>query len=633
MVVGCLAADWGNMATTTEQRERFEGLVRKAEKLIAKSPREYRLRVGALALLGYLFIFGLLALLLGLIAAMIALVITTKAGVFIALFTNKLFFVLPVLIWFLAKGLWVRFEPPAGWPIHKEDAPGLFQELDKIRKQLALPRIHEVLITPDCDACIAQTPRLGIFGWHRNTLGLGFELLLFLTPGEMRAVIAHEAAHLSRNHSRFNGWIYRVRMSWHQIMESFDNANDFAARMLAKFFDWYVPYFDAMSFALARTNEYEADAIAAEIVPRMVVGSALKKSAVAGTLIEEDYWRPLLGISNYQPEPPKDLYSGLLRYRATANFSKPRVETILRNALLLETGHQDTHPALKDRLSALDIGYSVNFPGGIDAATIWLGESLGEIAAQFDSQALEQHADGWREFFTESQNEQLLLLQLTRRSITALSSAELWQRAWLTEKFRDANAALTLYQCYHEREPDDREADLAIGRILIERGDDTGLKNLERATEHFPVALPACEIAYGFLAGQGRHREAHDWRLRGEKFIDLHKEAAAERSDIDLRDEFLPAYLDLELEERLRAELQSDPDVTEAWLAQKRLSTAPEFPLYIIVIQHKRWFSGQEVTRRLADQLQLPGEGLVIDFSGEDRELAKKIRRSAVRLV
>jgi hypothetical protein len=37
--------------------------------------------------------------------------------------------------------------------------------------------IHEVLVTPEFNASIAQVPRLGVFGWHRNYLRIGLPLM------------------------------------------------------------------------------------------------------------------------------------------------------------------------------------------------------------------------------------------------------------------------------------------------------------------------------------------------------------------------------------------------------------------------------------------------------------------------
>ena len=55
----------------------------------------------------------------------------------------------------------------------RSDAPELFALLDRLRARLDTPPLHQVLVTADFNAGITQLPRLGVFGWHRNSLILG----------------------------------------------------------------------------------------------------------------------------------------------------------------------------------------------------------------------------------------------------------------------------------------------------------------------------------------------------------------------------------------------------------------------------------------------------------------------------
>jgi Zn-dependent protease with chaperone function len=71
------------------------------------------------------------------------------------------------------------------------------------------------------NAGVQQVPRFGIFG-SRNFLVLGLPLLQAVTPTELRAVVAHELAHLSRSHGRVNVWLYRIRATWGQLLESLE---------------------------------------------------------------------------------------------------------------------------------------------------------------------------------------------------------------------------------------------------------------------------------------------------------------------------------------------------------------------------------------------------------------------------
>jgi hypothetical protein len=51
-------------------------------------------------------------------------------------------------------------------------------------------KIHEVILDRSLNAAVLQHPRLGVLGWHKNYLFLGYQLMLALSPEEMRSVLA-----------------------------------------------------------------------------------------------------------------------------------------------------------------------------------------------------------------------------------------------------------------------------------------------------------------------------------------------------------------------------------------------------------------------------------------------------------
>src|SRR5205085_2005423 len=121
--------------------------------------------------------------------------------------------------WVVARVLWVRLTPPEGRMVTRAEAPALHALLDDLRRKLRASGFHRVFITTACNAGVNEVPRLGVFGWPRHYLQLGLPLLESLTVPELRAVLAHEFAHLSARHGRLGGWLYRLRRSWDQIFE------------------------------------------------------------------------------------------------------------------------------------------------------------------------------------------------------------------------------------------------------------------------------------------------------------------------------------------------------------------------------------------------------------------------------
>src|SRR3989442_14276269 len=87
--------------------------------------------------------------------------------------------------------------------------------------------------------------------------------MLAVSPEEFRATVAHEFGHFSGKHGKFGATIYRQTVTWHRIWDQLSKSN--ASWLLSSFLSWYMPKFEALSFALRRTNEYEADAAAVQI--------------------------------------------------------------------------------------------------------------------------------------------------------------------------------------------------------------------------------------------------------------------------------------------------------------------------------------------------------------------------------
>lgn len=110
----------------------------------------------------------------------------------------KLLLPIAVLVWIVARSLFVKFEPPSGIRLHRAHEPELFRMIDEVRGKIRGPRVHDVLVDDNANAREAQVPRLlGMLG-SRNYLVLGLPFFFALSADELRAVVAHELGHLSR---------------------------------------------------------------------------------------------------------------------------------------------------------------------------------------------------------------------------------------------------------------------------------------------------------------------------------------------------------------------------------------------------------------------------------------------------
>ena len=292
-------------------REQFDILVGQVEERFKNRAQELRNRTAFWAFVGYAgFVCWLLMVVLFAALFLVPAVKIPFEDSFLLFIIGGA--VLGVGGWAVLRVLWMRVKPPQGRVVTRAEVPALFATLDQLRQALNCVPFHQVLIISECNAAVSQKPRLGVFGWHRNYLLLGLPLMENLTPEEFRAVLAHEFAHLSRSHGRFGNWIYRLRYSWAVVFEGMNKPRPEGQASLRplinKYVDWFWPQFNAHAFVLSRSNEYEADRIAATLTSTKAAASALGRVALAARFYEEKFLPDIWLRANQEPTPPKDIF-------------------------------------------------------------------------------------------------------------------------------------------------------------------------------------------------------------------------------------------------------------------------------------------------------------------------------------
>ena len=149
----------------------FEGYVNQADAAAEKNFSQYKFKLRLFAILGYVVIFAMILAVTALIGGLGALAYLSPAVLFL-LVKKKLIFVLVPMLWVMLRSLWVKIEAPKGYEMTRERFPKVFDELDALSNQLDSLKIHTVLLTPEMNAAVIQTPRLGVLGWQKNTLFL-----------------------------------------------------------------------------------------------------------------------------------------------------------------------------------------------------------------------------------------------------------------------------------------------------------------------------------------------------------------------------------------------------------------------------------------------------------------------------
>ena len=614
-----------------EQQTKFDLLVRKLERSTSQQNKHnYQLRVIALAAIGYGYI-GLIFLALFSSLWAIKWWVESVQHHQVAMDGNQLWMLLGLVS---IATFWVQYTPLPDREIFRDDFPELFATIDELRIRLNAPPIHHVVINSDHNAAIYQAPRLGWLGWYQNYLILGLPLLQSLSPEQFKSTLAHELGHLSGNDSKFAGWIYRVRYMWEQLTHD----NDLF--ILQWFFRWYEPLIKAYSFVLVRDREYAADALAQRMTSQEVTASDLIQTYIYQYYLKESFTSQLDKQARDSEIPPENVVTQMLA-ALRQPLDPATAQVWLGLALGEATDTDDTHPCLSDRLAA--VGYPIPKywtprPILVTAAEWYFGDRLTDLAIELDAQWYKSHRARWLEQYQRTQYQKTYLTTLNIQAINQrLTLTEAVCQAELSTELSGDEKSLSLWYEILAREPTHPRTNYQVGRILVNRGHQSGCVYLEQAIALDPdLVIPSCEQLYRFYTYQEDLVSAETYLNWRQQHLPKQWRSKLERQVKD-NDKFVPHNLTPDRIAEIQRQLAKYPAIDRAYLVCKPMKVFPDLPLYILGIKLQ---NTSELNYFCPEQLQIEfnlGERLIIimtsnqpvDSKYQNTRLIKNIERVA----
>lgn len=617
------------------EKPAFDALVQKLTLFAKDYPDKYKFRVGLLAILGYSYVFIIIFLLLLSLA-------TLSYFEFTALHSAiafKLILGLGFITFLVLKALWIRIPPPEGILLSREQAEPLFTALDGIRQRLNAPKIHEILLDNSFNASIMQRPRLGIFGWQKNYLLIGLPLMHALSSEQFTAVLAHEYGHLSGAHGKFGAWIYRIRQSWQALMENLAVNQSWGMFLFRRFFNWYIPFFTAYSFVLARRHEYEADRSSAEIAGAKTVAQALIIIEIQAEFLTTKFWINLQKLADKYPQPPA-LYP-FLSNSLHKNYKQAAfMQAGLNKALALRTDSLDTHPALRERLAALDETATIPTAFTKSAAQVLLAPAFEALQNKISQQWQVQTGNAWqtRYEYVQRMTQQMQVLQ-TKDLKTPLMSDELFQLAQNSLEFSGDKAAFPLFKRLLNNPKFATQAYFHVGRILLDNQQEKGIACIEKAVKQdASLLIAAYSKIVEFLEKQATTAAIKPYQQKIQARALLEQQAREERQQLPRSNEtILPHDLSAAQLTALAKQFALEPTIKQVFIGRKNVQFLPENPLYIIGI--KRTFgwrsAGADFTflKRLSNILTIPVQYMPVVFNGHFPQLENRLHQLANGLI
>ena len=576
---------------------RYERLVKELEGVAQASPGTLKLRVRMLIALGYAYVLLVLTLLVAAAIFVVWLLATIHGYALL-----KLVVPLLGLVVVIARSLRVRVDPPDGRALAKGRAPALDARVAAIRSQLAAPAADHVILSDAFNASVMQVPRWGIFGFPRTYLVIGVPLMLCLTREQFDAVLAHEFAHLSGSHPKLGLWVYRMSRTWSQLLAQLETTRSWGHHLFERFIRWYQPRLQAYGFVLSRGDEYEADADAARITSPETMGAALVGMEVGERALAEHFWRRVWRGAEQTPTPPPAVWPTMGDVWRTPLAPDLRTEW-LGTALARRAESDDTHPSLRERLTALGLVESdrsrldalptLATLGAPSAAEHYLGDLAQEILSSFDAEWRSSVGERWRERHEEVKTQREVLARLDERERTeVLGPHELWQRANAHSDLGESQEAIGALGALVKLDPSHARGYFLLGVQQLAANDEAGIEHVKRSMSlSSEFAARGASVLRDYYASRGMEEEKRamaqlQWR-NGEEL----RLALEERRTLTKRDELVPVLLTSEYLEMVRSAMAGDERVVRLWIAKKATTHLPDYPMLVILVE-PRWWRG-----------------------------------------
>ncbi|GAA5785952.1 hypothetical protein YWS52_22750 [Chitiniphilus shinanonensis] len=435
-------------------------------------PTLYRMRVTAMAVLGYLAVLGLV--LLGLLIFFIGVhtdrVLLTVSGIAFAVTS----------VYLVASCLTRGDDAPPGRPLQRAEAPDLFRLLDKLARKSGAALPDSVVIDQRFAVMLVEQQGTLALRRPRRHLVLGLPLLLALSSSELAALLAQEYNRLRSDQGRLADWLCALRRRWAARYARLQDEHGALSEFVARFYLWYIPRFQTYTLALAREQEMAATQWSAEVIGSQAAAHAALKMALFGRFFEHHYWTAYWRQADSRAEPGLAPYAGMAEgFRQGERLW--RSSRWLKEALAERPSYDDPHPSLKQQLDRLGLGASpVGWPRQ-SAGEKWLGVTLGKLVGEFDREWLALNNQAWKTRYRTARQEEAELETLRMYSPDALDLHQLWRLAQLTHSRLGAAEARPLIERVLAQQPDHAQARYLLAAMLLDAGDERGLGCMEQA--------------------------------------------------------------------------------------------------------------------------------------------------------
>lgn len=254
----------------------------------------------------------------------------------------------------ILRGIFARTggDPP-GLPLTRANYPRVFALTDGVAKRVSARPIDDVFITPEDEIGVWEETALYMppgFGKRKLVIGMG--ALNYLSLEQLKSVLAHEYGHFSNKDTFFSRFIYRVLVSFSEIIDILGSSMIQRFNPLFWMLYGYVWFYSLLASGLSRRNEFAADRFAVEAFGGDSFRQAIIASHVEGSFFNEAGMKGAFDLA-MEGREFKNIYRVVSFQRWSLQTADPRnVQRAAHAFLKRGTGAYDSHPSLRERLEA-----------------------------------------------------------------------------------------------------------------------------------------------------------------------------------------------------------------------------------------------------------------------------------------
>lgn len=603
----------------------------------------HKVKLCTAALLGYGYVVFILILFVACLAGISVVYVRVSGHEVTAL---QFAIVVTLSSFFIGRVLNVRNAELEGLVVTKAEVPVLFEHLEHVRQQLKALPIDQVILTENYDATVTQYAQFGILGPRQVVLELGLPLLMTLSEQEFRALLAHEMTCISLQHARLQWWALYMRAVWVQVAEEMMKKRGLLVSFFRPFFVRYALWYGEFMRPYAAKQEWLADQRSAEVTSPEVVASLFLHARMRGHRFSQTFMPRIYEQIKTQTSPPAhffDLWADDVR----TPIEREEYERFLHQELNAVRGAVDDSPTFQQRLDALGVSHFPYVPDKEVYIHELLAPSYIDIMEEMNAVWKMMRKESWNEryhFVVEMVQKASEVAYVMRHSPEKVTDEQRWEYACYVEQTENAERAFPLYEAYLHSHPQFLPANFAVGRILLQRGDYTGIALLEKTMEEqedgkldFDYVLEGSHAILQFYHARGEKHQVEQMLQRLESYQRQYEQAIAERERLDETMTLVEHDCSSGRIAEMSDQLRNYPFVEAAYFVQKQLELTRE-PIYVLGVVFKRSLLPflnvyPSYLEQLADELSLPDETVIACLNNDHLFFIRSELHERVQLV